>query len=308
MIKPGIKIGPTDWQEVLLKSQASYAEVYFMLSNFKEYLPMFNYLSRNKIKFGLHFWAKIQGDFVPNLVFKGKIAGESIKFIKIALNIAAQNGAHYVNIHPGSFKLRKIQFKDKNVRVKVTDKAIGFNEGRKTFRKSIKSLNDYANKKNVLLLVETVCKRDTFGWVGNKTKGVKTCPSTNIDADTLYTLAKEEGVFLTNDLGHTLTETISSNRALVFKNLFLKTKKLAPFTKLIHINPTIPPFNGTDAHIGILESDFQKKLLPNKKEIIKLFGIFEDRDDVWAVPEPFKNHVANFKSLKKLLQKSHLTG
>lgn len=308
-MKPGIKIGLPNWRQRLERSHASYVEVYFMLPRFKEHQEMFTYLKRKRINFGLHFWDKLPGDFMPNLVFKGKIADNSVRLIKQTLKIAKKIGACYVNIHPGSFRLRKIFFKNTGVRVKVTSKKISFFEGKKEFFKNATLLNNYAKKRGVLLLIETVCRRDVAGWIDSsflkQTRSKQaTCPSFNIDSQILYQLAQKENIFLTNDFGHTLTETISNNHSLVFENLFLTTKKLASFTKLIHITTTPPPFNGTDAHGGLLESDFSKNPVPNKKEIIKLFKIFRNRDDVWVVPEPFKNHVGNFKALFSILSET----
>lgn len=301
-MKPGIKIGLINWRKRLEKSQASYVEVYFMLPEFKEYKAMFSYLRKKNIRFGLHFWAELTDSYMPNLVFKGKIAEESTQLIKQTLDIAKEIGAYYVNIHPGSYRLKKVDFIGR--RMTVTDKKIDPIEGKKEFFKNAKELNNYAKKKGVLFLIETVCKREAADWSGKRTARIQTQNALDVTSKTLYELAKKENIFLTNDFGHTLTETISEDRKKVFKNLFLKTKQLAPFTKLIHTNTAPPPFNGTDAHGGLLESDFKNKVLPNKAEIIKLFKLFKDRNDVWLVAEPLKNHVANFKALLSLLSET----
>lgn len=305
-MKPGIKIGLPNWRKRLERSQAAYVEVYFMVSQFKEYQAMFSYLEKKKIRFGLHFWAKLKNNYMPNLVFKGKVAGESCELIKQAIDIAARAGAHYVNIHPGSFRLKKVDFTSR--KIVVNHQQADFAEGKKEFFKNAKMLNNYAKKKGVLFLIETVCKREAADWSGQENSRLKTQNALNVNSQTLYELAKKENIFLNNDFGHTLTETISDDRKKIFRNLFLSTKKLAPFTKLIHSNTTPPPFNGTDAHGGLLESDFENKVLPSKTEIIKLFKIFKDREDVWLVPEPLKSHVANFKALKKLIKEAQITG
>ncbi len=305
-MKPGIKIGLLNWRKRLEKSQPAYVEVYFMVPQFKEYQAMFSYLKKKEVKFGLHFWAKLKNDYMPNIVFKGKVAGESCELIKQAIDIAAGAGAHYVNIHPGSFRLKKIDFIGR--KVIVSHQQVDFAKGKKELFKNAKMLDNYAKKKGVLFLIETICKREAANWSGKKSARLKTQNALNVNSQTLYELAKKENISLNNDFGHTLTETISDNRKKIFKNLFLTTKKLAPFTKLIHSNTTPPPFNGTDAHCGLLESDFKNKVLPNKTEIIKLLKIFKDREDVWLIPEPLKSHVANFKSLKKLIKKAQITG
>jgi len=305
-MKPGIKIGLLNWRKRLGKSQAAYVEVYFMVSQFKEYQAMFSYLKKKKIKFGLHFWAKLKSDYMPNLVFKDKVAGESCELIKQAIDIAARAGAHYVNIHPGSFRLKKVDFISR--KMIVNHQQADFAEGKKEFFKNAKMLNNYAKKKGVLFLIETVCKREAADWSGKRDARLKTQNALNVNSQTLYELAKKENISLTNDFGHTLTETISDDRKKIFRNLFLTTKKLAPFTKLIHSNTTSPPFNGTDGHGGLLESDFKNKVLPNKVEIIKLFKIFKNRKDIWLIPEPLKSHIANFKALKKLIKKAQITG
>lgn len=305
-MKPGTKIGPLNWRQRLERTQAAYVEVYFMVSQFKEYQAMFSYLKKKGIEFGLHFWAKLRNSYMPNLVFKGKVAGESCELIKQTIDIAARAGAHYVNIHPGSFRLEKVDFTRQ--RMIVSQQQADFAEGKKEFFKNAKMLNNYAKKKGVLFLIETVCKLEAADWSGQRDSRLKTQNPLNVNSQILYELAKKENIFLNNDFGHTLTETISDDRKKIFRNLFLTTKKLAPFTKLIHSNTTPPPFNGTDAHGGLLESDFKNKVLPSKAEIIKLFKIFKDREDVWLVPEPLKSHVANFKALKKLIKEAQITG
>lgn len=302
-MKAGIKIGPDKtWQRTLEKSQASYVEVYFVLPRYKEFKEMFSYLKNHKINFGLHFWAKLTGDFMPNLAFGGKIAGESVKLIKQTLEIARKIGAHYVNVHPGGYKLKKVDFKAQ--KFIVTQKRIEETSGKQELFKNAKLLHHFGQKMGVLFLIETICKLDLADWLGKMSSRLNPQNPLNVDAQTLYELAKKEKIFITNDFGHTLTETISDDRDLVFENLYQQTRKLAPFTKLIHANTSPAPFNGTDAHAGLLDVDFAQNVLPNKKEIIKLFKLFKNRDDVWVVPEPLKDHVANYKSLLSLLSES----
>lgn len=306
MIKPGIKIGlnQNNWQENLKKSGAEFTEIYFLVSNYKAYNPIFAYLREKGIKFGLHFWGKLKGNFMPDLVQKGPVADESVKLIKETIDIAKREGARYVNIHPGSFLLKKVDFKLS--RFLPTSKKISFPEGRKELTKNVRILHEYARSRKVLLLLETLCKYEPDKWLWSK-KGLKPSKgylSFNINSDLLYSLAIKEGIFITNDFGHTLTETMGKDRGKIFNSLYLKTKKLAPFTKLIHSNTNRPPFNGIDSHAGLLSSDFKAGVLPNRKELISLFQIFKNQSNVWAIPEPMENHVANFKALKSLLKKA----
>jgi hypothetical protein len=64
----------------------------------------------------------------------------------------------------------------------------------------------------------------------------------------------------------------------------------------------IPPYNGVDFHDSLdnplLDTD---DAIPNKKEMVKLLKIFENREDVWILVEPKEDHVKNYLLAGKIL-------
>ena len=88
-MKVGIKVGPKDGIKILEKSQAKYVEVWFRLDWQEKYLPLFEYLNKNKVNFGLHFWAVIKGKYFPNLLGTNKEVREQT--LKLAEDTAGTN-------------------------------------------------------------------------------------------------------------------------------------------------------------------------------------------------------------------------
>ena len=71
-MKTGIKVGLQNWKGMFSKTKAKYCEVWFRLDWQEKYASLFKYLNKNKIAFGLHFWAMIEGKHLPNLLDKDK--------------------------------------------------------------------------------------------------------------------------------------------------------------------------------------------------------------------------------------------
>jgi hypothetical protein len=208
-----------------------------------------------------------------------------------------------VNIHPGSYRLMRINL-DRRYMRPLAGKQTKESEGEKWLLQSIGELHDYAQKKGVRLFVETLPRREPDHWRNIEKGRLKTQKSRNVPVSALLKLA-EKGYFICNDFMHTAADEISSDRNYLFGKLFTKTKKLALQTKLIHINTMQPPFNGTDCHIGILDKDFKKDVFPTRRQLIKLLSLFKDRDDVWVIPEPFSQHIENTKALIKMIKQIH---
>ncbi len=123
----------------------------------------------------------------------------------------------------------------------------------------------------------------------------------NVPVVTVEKLAKKR-FFVCNDFCHTAMDVISDDREFLFSELLAKTKRLAAQTRLIHVNTMLPPFNGTDAHLGILEEDFANRVFPSREQLVELLKVFTKRDDVWAIPEPFAKHVENSRALEEMLK------
>ena len=117
--------------------------------------------------------------------------------------------------------------------------------------------------------------------------------------------AQLDGISITNDFCHTFADEFDKPVEQLWQALWEKTRTLAPQTRLLHINTTIPPYNGTDTHNGITAADFQLPgVFPTKEKLIQLLQLFNHRHDVWAINEPSTDHAGNYFSLKNLLHPS----
>jgi len=297
----GVKIGPKNWQEILNKGKPDCCEVWFRLDWADQFANLFKTLNKKNILFGLHFWAMLPGKIEPNLAWeKEEIADQTVELMKQTIDIAQKIGARYVNVHPGSLMLKKLDLENQQMTL-IPNKKISLDKARKSLIPRVKLLNQYASKADLLLLVETLPKNEPAHF-RDHTERQKVQEVNNIPLDLMIELANA-GIFITNDIGHTAASLITKDREKLWKYLLKATKNLASQTKLIHLNTILPPFNGTDSHNGLLKKDFDQNVFPTKNQIIELLKIFCDRDDIWIIPEPeMKDMVRNYRVIKHLLE------
>lgn len=295
----GVKIGPLNWKEALEKTQAKYCEVWYRLDWHERFEEMFSYLRDQEIAFGLHFWAVLSGGYEPNLAFdRDFIADETQTLIKETVDHAQEVGASYVNIHPGAQTLKKLDFQNQSLTV-MREKMVDEQTAIRSLLMRTKELADYAKEKNLLFLVETVPANEGDHW-RDETGRIQVQIANNISPDILVELGRQ-GIFLTNDIGHTAASWIGVKN-YVWKKLFDMTENLLPYTKLIHLNTIAPPLNGTDSHHGVLEKDFQQGVFPDSEQLRSLLALFKDRDDVWLIPESSIPEMAtNYFAMQNLL-------
>lgn len=298
-MKLGVKFSYNNWREILGKTKAKYAEVWFRVEWENRYRDIFNHLNKNRIKFGLHFWSEIEGGFLPNLAYKEKgISEKTAEAIKKNIDIAEKVGAVYVNIHPGALTLEKVNLDEMYARV-IPNTEIKLKDGIETFRNNAVKLNNYAKDRNVLFLVETVPKNEAIKW-NDKTSRLSVQRSQNLPPEALLE-AIDVGIYISNDIGHLISAWVSDDGDFLFKKMMDFSKKTKNYTKLIHLNTVIPPFNGTDSHNGILPADFSQNVIPNKKQLIEFFSLFENRDDAWVISEPkVELMVENYFEVRRL--------
>lgn len=295
----GIKIGLEDYKEKIPLTRAKFAEVYFRFDKSELYPDLFLTLKQKGLAAGLHYWGTVRNNFLYNLAHPNKeIRQETLAQIKQTIEIACCYKLKYVNVHPGNYRLVKINlnqhtFEDGGYAV---DKKIGW----EILLENIKILHRYALERNVLFLVETVPKYYSPVWYSLRSR-LKPLDLADPDVKTLIDIANK-GFFVANDLGHTLANEVSDNRSYLFKKLKERTVLLAKQTKLIHINTVNPPFNGTDTHNGILESDFQAGVLPTKSQLKEILSLFKNRNDVFLIPEPLEKHEENFLVLQEIIR------
>ncbi|PIS09566.1 hypothetical protein COT75_00805 [Candidatus Beckwithbacteria bacterium CG10_big_fil_rev_8_21_14_0_10_34_10] len=302
-MNPGIKIGPEDGIEKLKKSQAKYCEIWFRLDWEDKYIKLFQYLQKNKINFGLHFWATIDNKYFPDfLCLEPGLAQKTLKLLKKTIDIASKYNAYYVNFHPESYRLAKLDLD--NSKIKVVNPKLKINK-EKTFNQFLRYLekiNKYAKKKGIIPFLETVPKFMPSDFKNFKKGRLKPQLSEGLETEKFIQLTKKNYPICL-DLGHTQAQVVSDNRKKIFNHLYQSAKQMKDQIGLIHVTTNIPPFNGTDSHNGILEKDFEKGALPNKKQLKKILSIFKNKD-IWLIPEPpHKEMIENFKELKKIVDK-----
>jgi len=257
-------------------------------------------LRAKNIPFGLHYWHVLENGIEPNLAYeRDRIAEKTEASMRETIDIAQEVGATYVNIHPGAYSLRELNL-DKQYTRTFHDKTISVEEGNLSVEERSKRLNKYAISKNILFLLETLPRNEVARWLGSGRENVKSGNSVTLDV--LEKLGID-GLFLNNDFGHTVAQCLSETPTEIYQYLLDWTKKLAPFTKLLHINTVRPPFNGTDSHNGVLEEDFTLNVVPNRAQLIELLRLFKDREDVWIIPEPeTEKMVDNFRAINDLVK------
>ncbi len=324
---PGLKIGLTDWKEKLSEAKSRlggthlpFVEVYFRVDKKKEYEPMFSYLKSHQIKFGLHFWGVLKSGVEPNLLSRHKwICNQTYFLMREAIIAGIEQKAVYVVFHPGALRERLIDL-DKNTFQLAKMKETELEEGKRNLLKNVERLQKFTVGATLQILFETLPANCPKNWSTPRSNGnilrALQCPIE------FYGDLMNAGHFVANDFGHTAAaiqtvgETLAvaqgqaqglplqEQRSIVKNHLFDWTKKLAPSTKLIHCNLTLPPWNGVDTHSGLLLSDFAKKdVLPNRQELIELLQIFKNREDVYVLNEPEEKHVGNYLQLRKILEK-----
>lgn len=300
MIKAGIKIEPNNWVKRLLDSQAKCCEVWFSINRENEYSDMFQFLNRKQIQTCLHFLGVIENDIPANPASPDEIIRKnSILLIQKCIEIASRNGFSYVNIHPGNARLWK--FNSEKQVFKIADNSKQhYQDSKYAFRESAVLLHEYGQKNNVNVLWETPPAKEPVDLNKETMDRIRLQSTAALNSFTLEEIVKKDGIFITNNISHTMTEIQSASENEIINYLFERTEKLALYTKLLHINALFRPYNGTDSD-GITNVDFNNEAIPTKDQLLQLLKIFNGRNDVWAINEPRHNHVQNYMALKELL-------
>lgn len=281
----------------LEKTAAECCEVRFILEIKEEFKSILDYCLENKIQLNFHHWAAFDG-ILANPAAPGKLGLLTVDSIKETVNIAGKYNAGYVVIHPGHTMRSKIDHKSQCIRPVETIATL--EEAEKLLIKRISMLHEYARKRGLVLITETVPRFDPEYWMSAKGR-LKTIDIGSLPLSTIAKLA-DAGFYIANDFEHTCSHKISNNRSSIYKYLYQKTKKLALRTKLLHLGYLIPPYNGTDYHGDLSNPEFNtNQALPNKKETIELLQIFKDRSDVWVIPEPQTDHIGSYFVAQELI-------
>lgn len=295
-MKIGVKLGPENASIVLPQTSPDCAEVWFRLDWAARYDKTFGELRTRNIPFGLHYWYVLENNIEPNLAYElDGIAEKTEQSMRETIDIAGKVGATYVNIHPGSYSLRELNLDERQMKT-IHSTRIAQTEGNASIEKRAKRLHEYAGLTNVLFIVETLPRNELSHWRDESGRD-NVHSGDSVALDVLEKLGKD-GLFLNNDFGHTIAQCLSERPDEIYQYILDWTRKLAPSTKLIHLNTVRPPFNGTDSHNGVLPEDFKLGVVPNREQLLELLRIFKDREDVWIIPEPeIENMAANFDAI-----------
>lgn len=300
-LKPGMKVGPDqDDFRKLDESGAKYAEVWYRVDQESRYDALFAHMKVRGIQAGLHFWGTLDNDILPNLAYPDeRIWRPSIELMKHNVDVAAKHAFYYVNVHLGNAALEQISL-DKYWMRPVPDTLVEVEQAQETFEKNVLELNAYARNAGVQLIVETIPPSAPENWSDNNAR-LQPHDTHSLSNTFLEEIAKKHHLALNNDISHTAAELITDNRAQLWTYLHERTTALAPFTKLIHCNTLAEPFNGTDSHDGILDTDFAHNVFPTRTQLRELLHTLVGSNEVWIVCEPKRDHIENYRALVQLL-------
>ncbi|OGG11469.1 hypothetical protein A2Z00_02895 [Candidatus Gottesmanbacteria bacterium RBG_13_45_10] len=302
-MKLGIKVNADKASiDRLNETNPAHAEVWFNVNEAKSYTELFDELKLRNMDVGLHFWGTLEGSISPNIAYPDDdLIQKSMDLMRQSIDIAAVNHFQYVNIHPGAQTKSKVNYSQE--RYDVISAPVDIDKSIPLFLENAKQLSSYAQEKNVVFTVETVPARITQGWYDAQAR---------LQPKNMYELpvsaivqAASQGLTVANDFCHTAANVRADNPNEVWEFLLATTKTLVPKTRVIHLGFVVPPYNGTDLHDSldnpVLDTDFA---VPNKRHMIDLLELFQNRDDIWILVEPKSDHVENYFLAREILQKA----
>ncbi len=300
----GIKVGPDKNSfHDLEQTNAPFAEVWFNINRADEYNELFAELKRRKMQVGLHFWGTLDGGISAGFGYPDQaILEASATLVKKTIDTAAANKFQYVNIHPGSRAIVKMDLD--RMDYPYVSKPVSLPQAQAIFLEHGTSLHQHAMDRGIVLTVETVSrlvpKADWYNPASRlKPFDIYQLPVASVQA------AAARGIVVANDFVHTATDPVSDNPQNIWRFLLSTTQMMAPTTRLIHLGFLVPPFNGTDNHDTLENPVFETdQALPNKQQTIKLLKLFGNRNDVWILVEPNGRHAENYFLAQKILEET----
>lgn len=301
MITVGLKVGPASWEHTLKLVKPPFVEIWFRLDWYKKYQPLFNYLQKNQIKFGLHYWATIDNHYFPCLLYLGKdIAKKTFQTICQTIDIASSVKASYVNFHPESYRLCALDLDKSTIAVVNENEPIDREKSFNQLLDYLKKINQYANLRCVTAFIETVPKYTPADFGNMQAGRMKIQKSEGLETENFFEIAKL-GYPICFDIGHTLGQIITEDKTKLYNYVLQAAKKMCSTIGLIHITTNLSPFNGVDSHNGILPEDFAKGVVPSKQQLIEILSLFKEKE-VILIPEPqIDKMIANYFALQKIV-------
>lgn len=296
----GIKVGPdADSIERLARSNAEFVEVWYDANKPDSYTDLFDTLKKTNTPAGLHFWAVLPDKTLANLAYPdADVSRQTVRLMKETIDMAARINSPYVNIHPGGQSKTIVDFTTDSF-LSISDPA-PFEQCRTMFLEHVIDLHEYARSRNVILTVETVPQREMNRWYepDSRSRPIQT----HLLPVTVLMEAANRSIWIANDFCHTASNIISDTPEAVWSFVLGVTTKLAPNTRLIHAGFVVPPYNGTDFHDSYENPLFTTaSAIPNHNQTIELLRLFNNRDDVYILAEPSRNHRENYILVKNLV-------
>lgn len=277
-------------------------EVWFHVGKEAEYEEMFSWLQEYKVQIGLHHWGVVDDKFKTNLATQNEhVRRESLAQMKKTIDIGKEIGAVYVNVHPGARWLEEVDL-EKGEQSLVAGSETSADISAQMLLRTAQELHEYSNAHGVVLTIETMLGREAKNYL--KREGLYNSGTPPLS---LMEKLTGQGIFLANDITHTAgaLAVTDNSREGMWRSLQDFTKRTAAYTKLIHVNTVIPPFDGRDSHNGLLEADFAEGGFPSRDQIVELLRLFAKRNDVFAVSEPQLNKTSqNYLALKKIAEEA----
>jgi len=298
-MKLGIKVALNNHsKDDIIRTNAEFTEVWYNANTPDDYTDLFSYLKVYAPQSGLHFWGALANGSLATIAYPDKaVTDESLNLIQKTIDITAANNFSYVNIHPGTRSLVHLNFKTVSFTVLEPPKPIAVCEP--IFLEHAQLLTEYAGQRGIQITIESVPPRTANQWPTAGRNDVL-----DLGELPLITLLKaiDTGTNFANDFCHTAANFILDKPENTYKMLYDVTNRYSPKTKLIHIGFLAPPFNGTDFH-DQLDNPLltTTQTIPNTNQLIDLFKLFKNRDDVYSLVEPMNDHVKNFFLAKNLL-------
>ncbi len=302
-MKLGIKTGlKNNWKNDIQTVQPDFCELWFNSTKIKEYVPMLDYLKRNNIGIGLHFWGSLPDGTLTNIAYPDSdVLAQSKNLIKKTIDIGSRYNTLYINLHPTGTVITKVDF-DKEL-FKPYSQKIALNTSLTILEQSLSELTDYAFQKGTILTIESTPKMALGqNWHGKESRlnPVNIGEFTVSEVEPLF--KQFTNLYFANDFGHSSANFIDKDRNVIVRELFNIARRLVNITRLLHISYIVPPYNGTDYHGCLYNEEFNTDAaIPNYMEMLELLKLFVNREDVYALVEPESDHVGNFYTLKKLV-------
>ena len=226
-----------------------------------------------------------------------QVRAASAALVQRTIDVAAEAGVAHVVVHPGS--CRDWGIRDGRTYLRGTP-ATPEGRDRETVSALLR-LAAYGVERGVVVLAENMPAYDFASY-----EPLDRAHVIDVGFPSYRLLAElgARGVGLCVDVGHLYAEMSAQAPGVdPTPQVMAATPALAPYARLLHLSTVVPPWNGTDAHTGFLETDYARGAIPTRAQLLAWLALF-DGDRLCAVPEPDGDaaaHLDNYRVLRAWL-------